>query len=109
MENPDRLLPGGYLYMTHLIGSPQVVSKVGKLLATAFADREIDTIMTVATKGIPIALATAAYLNVPVVIVRNDSKVTEGPTVSINYVSGSQKRIQTISSSKGACGKAQTF
>jgi len=100
MENPDRLLPGGYLYMTDLIGSPQVVSKVGKLLATAFADREIDTIMTVATKGIPIALATAAYLNVPVVIVRNDSKVTEGPTVSINYVSGSQKRIQTMVLSK---------
>jgi purine operon repressor len=100
MENPDRLLPGGYLYMTDLIGNPQLISKVGKLLAAAFSDREIDTIMTVATKGIPIALAAAMYLNVPVVIVRNDSKVTEGPTVSINYVSGSQKRIQTMVLSK---------
>jgi len=100
MENPERLLPGGYLYMTDFIGNPQIVNEVGRLLAAAFADREIDTIMTVATKGIPIALATATYLNVPVVIVRNDSKVTEGPTVSINYVSGSQKRIQTMVLSK---------
>ncbi len=100
MEDPGRLLPGEYLYMTDLIGNPQVVNEVGKLLASAFADKEIDTIMTVATKGIPIALATATFLNVPVVIVRNDSKVTEGPTVSINYVSGSQKRIQTMVLSK---------
>ncbi|WP_010197989.1 phosphoribosyltransferase family protein, partial [Bacillus sp. m3-13] len=36
------------------------------------------------------------FLNVPVVIVRRDSRVTEGSTVSINYVSGSSKRIQTM-------------
>ena len=52
--------------------------------------------MTVATKGIPIAYAVASHLNVPVVIVRRDNKVTEGSTVSINYVSGSSKRIQTM-------------
>jgi purine operon repressor len=52
--------------------------------------------MTVATKGIPLAYAVASQLNAPVVIVRRDSKVTEGPTVSINYVSGSAKRIQTM-------------
>ena len=56
--------------------------------------------MTVATKGIPLAYAVASHLNVPVVIVRRDSKVTEGPTVSINYVSGSTKRIQTMVLSK---------
>lgn len=42
----------------------------------------------------------ASQLNAPVVIVRRDSKVTEGPTVSINYVSGSTKRIQTMVLSK---------
>ncbi|WP_433746104.1 pur operon repressor [Falsibacillus pallidus] len=100
MESSDRLLPGGYLYMTDLLGDPKVVNKVGKLLASAFAEKEIDVIMTVATKGIPIAHAAANYLNVPVVIVRRDSRVTEGSTVSINYVSGSSKRIQTMVLSK---------
>ncbi|WP_100332731.1 pur operon repressor [Bacillus xiapuensis] len=96
IENPERLLPGGYLYMMDLLGDPRVIHQVGKLLASVYAGMEIDAIMTVATKGIPIAHAMAAHLNVPVVVVRRDSKVTEGPTVSINYVSGSTKRIQTM-------------
>ena len=100
MERSDRLLPGGYLYMTDMLGDPKIVNQVGKLLASAFAEKDIDLIMTVATKGIPIAHAAANYLNVPVVIVRRDSKVTEGSTVSINYVSGSTKRIQTMVLSK---------
>jgi purine operon repressor len=100
IASTDRLLPGGYLYLTDLIGKPQIMNKVGKLLASSFASTEIDVIMTVATKGIPIAHAISEHLNVPFVIVRGDSKVTEGSTVSINYVSGSTKRIQTMVLSK---------
>lgn len=96
----DRLLPGGYLYMTDLLGNPSLIDRVGKVFASAFADKEVDAIMTVATKGIPIAQAIARHLNVPVVIVRRDSKVTEGSTVSINYVSGSTRRIQSMVLSK---------
>lgn len=100
IANPERLLPGGYLYMTDILGDPSIVQKVGRLLASAYADAKIDVVMTVATKGIPLAYAVASQLNVPVVIVRRDSKVTEGSTVSINYVSGSTKRIQTMVLSK---------
>ncbi|MBO8172672.1 MAG: pur operon repressor [Bacillaceae bacterium] len=93
----ERLLPGGYLYMADFLGNPRVLSQVGKIFASVFAEKEIDVIMTVETKGIPLAYATAHYLNVPVVIVRRDTKITEGSVVSINYVSGSSKRIQTMS------------
>lgn len=96
IAKPERLLPGGYLYLTDLLGNPKLVKHIGKLFASVFSDREIDVVMTVATKGIPLAYAVAANLDVPVVIVRRDSKVTEGSTVSINYVSGSTKRIQTM-------------
>jgi len=41
-------------------------------------------------------------MNIPVVIVRRDNKVTEGSAVSINYVSGSTKRIQTMSLARRA-------
>lgn len=102
LEQPDRLLPGGYLYMTDLLGQPGMMQEVGRMFATAFADRNIDVIMTVETKGIPLAHATAVYLNLPVVIVRRDHKVTEGSAVSINYVSGSTKRIQTMSLARRA-------
>lgn len=100
IASPDRLLPGGYLYMMDLLGDPSIVQRAGRLLASAYTDTKIDVVMTVATKGIPLAYAVASQLNVPVVIVRRDSKVTEGSTVSINYVSGSSKRIQTMLLSK---------
>jgi purine operon repressor len=96
LEQPDRLLPGGYLYMSDILGQPNLINEVGKLFATAFADKELDVVMTVETKGIPLAYATASFLNLPVVIVRRDNRVTEGSAVSINYVSGSTKRIQTM-------------
>jgi len=97
LEQSDRLLPGGYLYMSDILGEPETLNRIGRIMATLFAERDIDYVMTVETKGIPLAHATANYLNVPVVIVRRDTKVTEGSVVSINYVSGSSKRIQTMS------------
>ncbi|SDN11264.1 pur operon repressor [Sediminibacillus halophilus] len=100
LEDPNRLLPGGYLYMSDILGEPSKVRNIGRLFASAFASAEIDVVVTVATKGIPLAYAVASFLNVPVVIVRRDPKVTEGSTVSINYVSGSSRKIQTMVLSK---------
>ncbi|ANT58672.1 pur operon repressor [Bacillus altitudinis] len=105
LSTPERVLPGGYLYLTDVLGNPSILAKIGKLFATIFSDRRIDVVMTVATKGIPIAYSVAGYLNVPVVIVRKDNKVTEGSTVSINYASGSSNRIQTMSLAKRSLDK----
>ncbi|MDS9473297.1 pur operon repressor [Sporosarcina pasteurii] len=103
----DRLLPGGYLYMADLLGNPILMDRIGKVFASRFAEEKIDAVMTVATKGIQIAHSIARHLNVPVVIVRRDSKVTEGSTVSINYVSGSARRIQTMVLSRRSMQKGQ--
>ncbi|MCZ2260567.1 pur operon repressor [Sporosarcina sp. G11-34] len=107
LGHSDRLLPGGYLFMADLLGNPRIMDRVGKVFASRFSDMDIDVIMTVATKGIPIAHSIARHLNVPVVIVRRDSKVTEGSTVSINYVSGSTRRIQTMVLSKRSMKSGQ--
>lgn len=98
----ERLLPGGYLYMLDILGNPRLMKKIGKIFATTFFDRDIDTIVTIETKGIPLAYAAASLLNVPVVIVNKNSKITEGSVVTINYVSGSTNRIQTMSLAKRA-------
>jgi purine operon repressor len=102
LDQPERILPGGYLYMSDILGLPVVVNEIGKMFAAAFSSRDLDIVMTVETKGIPLAYATAQYLNLPVVIVRRDNRVTEGSAVSINYVSGSTKRIQTMSLARRA-------
>lgn len=97
MQGSERLLPGGYLFIADLLGNPEYMSQIGRIFASKFADAGVDIVMTIETKGIPLAYATAHYLNVPVVVVRRYSKVTDGSVVSINYVSGSSKRIQTMS------------
>ncbi len=77
LSDPTRLLPGGYLYMSDYLNQPQYVNRLGKIFSSLFTDKEIDYVMTVETKGIPLAFATAQYLNVPVIIVRRDNRVTE--------------------------------
>lgn len=102
LEQPERLLPGGYLFMSDILGQPSIMNEIGRTFASVFGNRPIDVVMTVETKGIPLAYATAAHLNLPVVIVRRDPKVTEGSSVSINYVSGSNKRIHTMTLARRA-------
>lgn len=103
----DRILPGGFVYMTDILFMPEVVQKFGEMLATQFYHTQPDFVITVETKGIPIALMTARALNCPVVVARRESKVTEGSTVSINYLSASSKRIQTMSLVKRSIKKGQ--
>ncbi|MGO4890196.1 pur operon repressor [Anaerobacillus sp. MEB173] len=100
LADQERLLPGGYLYMMDIIGNPHLMNQVGRLFAAMFSNKKVDVVMTVATKGIPLAYAVGTYLDVPVRIVRRDHQVTEGSIVSINYVSGSTKRMQTMSLAK---------
>lgn len=104
---PDRILPGGFLYITDILFMPQVVQRLGNMLASQFYHTQPDFVLTVETKGIPIAMAVAKALNCPVVTARRESKVTEGSTVSINYVSASSKRIQTMSLVKRGVHKGQ--
>ena len=100
LQEKNRLLPGGYLFLSDLMGDPTLLNRVGKLIATLYMDEELDAIVTIATKGISLANSVANVLNLPVVVIRKDNKVTEGSTVSINYVSGSPRKIETMVLSK---------
>lgn len=97
LTNPERVIPGGFLYMSDILFSPQLMTKVGEIFLTKFSAAKPDHILTVETKGIPLALTTARAFNLPAVMVRRGNKVTEGSAVSINYLSGSTRRIQTMS------------
>lgn len=102
LKDKNRILSGGYLYYTDIIYSPELVDKIGKIIAGKYIFNDIDYVVTMETKGIPIALMTARYLNRPLIIVRRDNKVTDGATVSINYMSGTSSKISTMSISKRA-------
>lgn len=97
LSSPERPIPGGFLYMSDVLFTPYFMARVGEIFMTQFHSLRPDYIMTVETKGIPLAFETARAFNLPLVIARRDSRVTEGSSVNINYVSGSSKRIQTMS------------
>lgn len=96
VDSKERMIPGGYIYTNDLIYSPKIGKKMGTALASMFADSQIDYVITVETKGIPIALMTARALNKPLVVVRTQSKLTDGPVIYMNYITGSNHRIKTM-------------
>jgi purine operon repressor len=85
LSRPERLITGGYLYMIDIIYNPEWVNKIAMIFASKFYNLELDCVITVETKGIPLAFATAQYLNVPLVIVRHYNEATDGASVKINY------------------------
>ncbi|WML36327.1 pur operon repressor [Clostridium sp. OS1-26] len=105
LKNRERIIPGNFLYMTDLMFNPQIIQTAGVILAASFIDKNVDYVVTVETKGIPLAYEVAKMLGVQLVVVRRETKVTEGSTLSINYVSGSTGRIQNMSLSKKAMNK----
>ena len=105
VDQAERILPGGYIYLTDLVGDPQIMNRVGLFFAQEFRERKPDAVLTVETKGIPIAMMTALILNLPLVIVRSDSRISEGTSIGISYLSGTQRRLVTMSLPKRALQK----
>lgn len=99
LQDPTRIIPGNFIYMSDILGDAEQVATIGRIFASCFKDKDVDYIVTIETKGITPAIMTARAMNIPLVIARTDNRVTEGSTISVNYVSGS-KKIQTMSVSK---------
>lgn len=96
LSDSERILPGGLLYITDVLCSPQIVVRLGEIFRSRLQHLAPDYVMTVETRGISLALLVARAFNVPLVMARHDNYITEGPTVNINYVSGSAKAIRTM-------------
>ena len=107
LSGESRVLPGGFLYFSDILSTPQIVERMGAILAGEYYQEAPDFVLTMETKGIPVALMTANALGIPLVIARRSSKVYEGSAVNINYVSGSSGSIETMSLSRRAVKEGQ--
>lgn len=94
--DPARILPGGFVYMTDIVTHPVWSARIGAILASRFLSVQPDVVLTVETKGIPLALMVARALGIPMVYARREGRVTEGPSFSVHYISGSSRRINTM-------------
>ncbi|MGI5898555.1 MAG: pur operon repressor [Christensenellales bacterium] len=101
LSEPSRVLPGGYLYTNDILTNPALVDKLGRMLASQFARHEPDFVLTAEMKGVPLAMATAKALGIHCVVCRrNSDRFLDWPSVSINYMTGSGVRPQTMSLAK---------
>ena len=96
LRQKSRVVPGNFLYITDIAYNPSIIQNAAIILASEFKDMNIDYVVTIETKGIPLGYEVAKQLGVQLVTVRHDTKYTEGTTVSINYASGSSNRLQTM-------------
>ena len=106
LKEPERQLPGGYLYFADLLSDPELVQGMGTLIASQYYDAGADFVLTMETKGIPVALMTAGALRVPLIVARHATKVYEGSAVNISYMSGSGN-IETMALSRRAVREGQ--
>lgn len=102
LSDGNRILGGGFLYTSDLMFDSHIINHAAEMFAEKFQNAGADYVVTIETKGIPVAFMTAHMLNLPLVVVRRESRVSEGSTVSINYFSGSSDRIQKLSLAKRA-------
>lgn len=100
LMDPSRRITGGFIYYSDILQNPHLVKDLGEIIASKFSREKIDYVMTIETKGIPLALMCAHFLNVPLVVVRKDNKMSEGSAVSINYESGSTGKLSHMYVSK---------
>lgn len=106
LSNESRILPGDYLYFSDILSRPDIVTKMGIILASEYYLKAPNFVLTMETKGIPVALMTANALGIPLIIARRSGKVYEGSAVNISYVSGSGG-IETMSLSRRAIQEGQ--
>jgi len=108
LQESGRMLPGGFLYTSDVTSEPTTAQALGEIMASKYYDKAPDFVLTMETKGIPIALMAARMLNVPLVIARRDSRAYEGSAVKINYIAGGgNERIETMALARRAVNPGQ--
>jgi purine operon repressor len=96
LSDPGRILPGGFLYMTDILTDPAWCRRIGGMLAGHFLDERPDVVLTVEVSGIPLASMVAQTLGIPMVVARREGRVTQGAAFTTHYVSGSSRRILSM-------------
>lgn len=85
LSKPDRLLPGGLIYYADLLFNPAITDMLGLALASDFKDTHPNIVMTSEVKGIPLGMAAARALGVPLAVCRFRNRASDGPAVCVHY------------------------
>lgn len=81
----DRRLDGGYIYITDVMANPHYIKQMADIFVSHFYKVQPDFVVTMASKGIPLATMVASKLSKQLVVINREKKVTDGTSVSIHY------------------------
>ena len=56
LKMTGRVIAGNFIYVTDVMYNPQIIGKAGVLLSSCFKNMDIDYVITVETKGIPLSI-----------------------------------------------------
>lgn len=85
LSQDSRLLPSGLIYYGDIIFNPSYAWKLGLALASDFYDKYPDIVVTSEVKGIPLGMATAQILGVPLAVCRFRNRASDGPAVCVHF------------------------
>lgn len=113
LADPSRKVGNGYLFLNDVLNDPQLLYKLAEAIAGKFVLANVDAVVTVETKGIPLALSVARHLGsqlviarreiifsedgIPMPVTRQESTVAEGAMLSVAFESGSHRGVQSMS------------
>lgn len=105
LREPRREILGEYIFYGDILYQPDTLQDIAMAMHKLFADKKIDGVMTIETKGVPIAIALSRLLNVPTIVARKTNRVSEGNTISVHYKSNTKNTVQSMYVTKGAIPK----
>ncbi len=105
LNEKSRLLLDEYITYGDIIYNPVHLGVISDFIVKKCSKANISGVMTIETKGIPLATEVARKLNVKMIVARKNNKVTEGSTISVHYRSASSNNVQSMYVAKKSIAK----
>ncbi len=105
LNDKNRLLLDDYIIYGDIIYNPIHIGVISDFIVKRCLKEKITGVMTMETKGIPLATEVARKLNVKMIVARKNNKVTEGSTISVHYKSGTNDYVQSMYVAKSSIVK----
>ncbi len=85
ISDSSRIINKTHIYTVDIFQNPKFAEKVGVILASIYANTDVDLVITIENKSVPLAYETAKKLGVQMVAIRNEMKIQDGPSISIKF------------------------
>ncbi len=109
LNKKERILLDEFLFYADILYSPDFLNDIAGSLYLATEKYDIDGILTIETKGVPLAVTLSRLFNVPMIVARKSNTFSDGNTISVHYKSQSRNVLSSMYVSKGLIEKGMNL